>query len=107
MIILEIDREFDRFSDLLGLHPWSSFLRNPTDEEKTKVSKIFWCTFNNGRDVQKLGKTSCRGIYVSNALSIGRRQAGSALTSEKTGSRAGTRTTSSTLLSRARTSPPH
>ncbi|KAI0264237.1 hypothetical protein BC834DRAFT_826695 [Gloeopeniophorella convolvens] len=55
MVVIEVDRDFDRFDDLLGLHQWSKFVRNPTEEQSGKVTKVFWCTYNTGRLVQKNG----------------------------------------------------
>lgn len=57
MIIIEVDRDFDRFDSLLGLHDWESFLKQPTEEDKGKASKIFWCLYNTGRLVQKNGES--------------------------------------------------
>lgn len=56
MVIIEVDRYFDRFDSLLGNHPWASFLKYPTEEEQDKASKIFWCHYNSGRQVQKNGE---------------------------------------------------
>lgn len=55
MVIVEIDRYFDRFESVLGMHSWSQFLKRPTDEEMDKSSKVFWCVYNSGRLVQKNG----------------------------------------------------
>ncbi|KDQ56335.1 hypothetical protein JAAARDRAFT_59227 [Jaapia argillacea MUCL 33604] len=55
MIIIEVARNFQGFRELLGEHKWSQFLRNPSDDEKTKSSKIFYCTLGSGREVQKEG----------------------------------------------------
>jgi hypothetical protein len=40
---------------LLGEHRWSDFLRNPSEEEKGRVSQIFYCTYSTGRQAQKDG----------------------------------------------------
>ncbi|THH27337.1 hypothetical protein EUX98_g6853 [Antrodiella citrinella] len=64
MIIIEVARAFDNWSSLLGEHKWGEFLRNPTFEEKDRVSQIFYCTFTTGRKVQKHGKFS----YVSKVV---------------------------------------
>jgi hypothetical protein len=56
MVIIEVDRYFDRFDSLLGRHDWSSFLKHPTDEDQGKSSKVFWCHYNDGRKVQKNGE---------------------------------------------------
>jgi hypothetical protein len=55
MVIIEVDRYFDRFDGLLGKHLWSSFLKHPKEEDKDKASKVFWCLYNSGRMVQKNG----------------------------------------------------
>jgi hypothetical protein len=58
MVIIEVDRDFDRFKSLLGMHAWSDFLLKPTREEEGKSSKVFWCTYNTGRLVEKNGRSS-------------------------------------------------
>ncbi|KAI0301739.1 hypothetical protein B0F90DRAFT_1628322 [Multifurca ochricompacta] len=55
MVIIEVDRDFDRFDDLLGMHSWSKFLLRPTEEELDKSSKVFYCAYNSGRLVEKSG----------------------------------------------------
>ncbi|KAH9018392.1 hypothetical protein EDB85DRAFT_617998 [Lactarius pseudohatsudake] len=55
MVVIEVDREFDRFDDLLGSHAWSGFLLKPSEEQKDKSSKVFYCTYNTGRLVEKNG----------------------------------------------------
>lgn len=55
MIIIEVERSFDSWNSLLGEHKWGEFLRNPTFEEKDRVSQIFYCTLTTGRKVQKNG----------------------------------------------------
>jgi hypothetical protein len=56
MVIIEIARDFDGFERLLGEHRWSELLVNPNEEEKHRVSKIYYCTYSSGREVQKNGK---------------------------------------------------
>ena len=56
MVIIEVDRYFERFDSLLGMHVWSSFLQKPTKEDEDKTSKVFWCHYNSGRMVQKNGE---------------------------------------------------
>jgi hypothetical protein len=58
MVIIEVDRYFDRFDALLGKHLWSSFLKYPREEDKDKASKVFWCHYSSGRMVQKNGEPS-------------------------------------------------
>ncbi|KAH9018785.1 hypothetical protein EDB83DRAFT_173211 [Lactarius deliciosus] len=55
MVVIEVDREFDRFDELLGLHAWSGFLLKPSEEQMDKSSKVFYCTYNTGRLVEKNG----------------------------------------------------
>lgn len=55
MLIIEVLRDFKDWSRLLGLHRWSEFLRDPTGEERTCETKIFYCTLSHGREVQKHG----------------------------------------------------
>ena len=55
MVVIEVDRDFESFDRLLGLHTWSEFLQNPSDEQLDKVSKVFYCTYNTGRLVEKHG----------------------------------------------------
>ncbi|KAI0278027.1 hypothetical protein BGY98DRAFT_570382 [Russula aff. rugulosa BPL654] len=55
MVIIEVNRFFERFDSLLGMHLWSSFLKRPTEEDKGKSSNVFWCHYNSGRLVQKNG----------------------------------------------------
>ncbi|KAI9507743.1 hypothetical protein F5148DRAFT_1284822 [Russula earlei] len=55
MVIIEVDRDFDRFELLLGMHEWSKFLKGPRNEEEGKSSKVFWCKYNTGRLVEKNG----------------------------------------------------
>ncbi|EED84622.1 predicted protein [Postia placenta Mad-698-R] len=56
MVIIEVPRRYPGFSTVLGEHRWSEFLRQPSDEEKTKVSKVFYCTYRSGREVEKYGR---------------------------------------------------
>jgi hypothetical protein len=53
--VIEVDRDFDSFDRLLGLHTWSEFLQRPTKDQLDKVSKVFYCTYNTGRQVEKNG----------------------------------------------------
>ena len=53
--MIEVDRDFDGFDKLLGLHTWSEFLQRPNNEQLDKISKVFYCTYNTGRLVEKNG----------------------------------------------------
>ena len=55
MVIIEVDREFKRTDALFGMHSWSEFLLAPTTEEAGKSSKVFYCTYNNGKAVKDAG----------------------------------------------------
>ncbi|KAF9237864.1 hypothetical protein BU15DRAFT_48261 [Melanogaster broomeanus] len=56
MVIIEINRDFPHFDRILGEHRWSEFLQKPTQEEKERVTRVFYCTYSTGRIVQKNGK---------------------------------------------------
>jgi hypothetical protein len=58
MVVIAVDRDFDRFDDLLGLHTWSEVLLKPTREDLDKSSKVFWCRYNSDRLVQKHGMST-------------------------------------------------
>ncbi|OBZ69737.1 hypothetical protein A0H81_10136 [Grifola frondosa] len=55
MVIIEVQRDFAEFDKILGEHKWSEFLKGPSNEEKDRVSKLFFCSLNTGRAVQKHG----------------------------------------------------
>ena len=55
MVIIEVKREFDGFDGLLGEHRWNEFLKNPSKEEMEKVTQVYYCVYNSGRQVQKNG----------------------------------------------------
>lgn len=56
MVIIEVDREFERFDALLGMHSWSEFLLAPTEEETGNSSKVFYCTYHNAEAVRDAGE---------------------------------------------------
>ena len=55
-LIMEIDESLPSFRVLLGLHKWSEFLKDPKGQQDT-VSKVYYCTYNSDRVVQKNGKS--------------------------------------------------
>ena len=55
MVIIEIKRDYAHYDRILGEHLWSEFLQKPTMEEKDRVTQVFYCTYNTGRNVQKNG----------------------------------------------------
>lgn len=76
MVIIEVDRDFDQFERLLGLHSWSKFLSRPSGEEQDKESKVFWCHYNSGRLVQKHGASRVSALITNlNAVCIYRMEA--------------------------------
>ena len=61
MVVIEVDRDYDEFDNLLGQHTWSEFLKKPAKEQMDKSSKVFYCTYNTGRLVEKHGPSAtCR-----------------------------------------------
>jgi len=71
MVFIEVDRYFDRFDELLGLHTWSEFLLQPTKEQMDKSSKVFYCTYNTGRLVEKNGPSASRSILLAHSRFAG------------------------------------
>ncbi|THH16700.1 hypothetical protein EUX98_g9257 [Antrodiella citrinella] len=55
MVIVEIARSFGGWDSLLGEHKWNEFLRNPTPDERDRVSQIFYCTLASGQEVRDHG----------------------------------------------------
>ncbi|KAF8504914.1 hypothetical protein F5888DRAFT_1659848 [Russula emetica] len=55
MVIIEVDREFERFDALLGMHSWTEFLLAPTEEEAGNSSKVFYCTYHTAEAVRGAG----------------------------------------------------
>lgn len=49
MVVIAVDREFNRFHELLGLHTWSEFLMEPDEEQMDESSTVFYSTFNTSR----------------------------------------------------------
>ncbi|OCH93537.1 hypothetical protein OBBRIDRAFT_790242 [Obba rivulosa] len=55
LVIIEVRREYPDFDNILGEHRWSEFLKNPSSDDKKRVSQVFYCTLSTGRQVQKNG----------------------------------------------------
>lgn len=53
MVIVEVKRDYPDFDRLLGEHKWKEFLRNPSKEEETKISQVFYCVYNSGTCASK------------------------------------------------------
>ncbi|KAH7096830.1 hypothetical protein BKA62DRAFT_485778 [Auriculariales sp. MPI-PUGE-AT-0066] len=54
-VVIEISRDMPHFDQLLGCHRWENFLQSPTDEQRQKESKVYWCSHNSTRAMEKLG----------------------------------------------------
>ena len=63
MVIIEVNREFDRSHELLGQHVWSEFLMKPTKEHRGKSSTIFYSTFNTRRLIRN-GSSSITSLSL-------------------------------------------
>ncbi|KAL4260373.1 hypothetical protein AB1N83_009377 [Pleurotus pulmonarius] len=55
IILVEMDRSYKHFERLLGEHMWAKFLKNPTSEEKPRMTRVYYSTYPSGRDAQKDG----------------------------------------------------
>lgn len=55
MVLLEIDKKYPHNNRLLGEHRWSEILRNPSNEEQGRASRIFHSFYTTGREAQKDG----------------------------------------------------
>lgn len=64
MVIIEIARECPQLDRLLGEHRWREFLKRSSEQEQDQVTKVFYCTYSTGRQVQKNG---WKRIYVEDA----------------------------------------
>jgi len=58
MVIIEIARECPQLDRLLGEHRWREFLKRSSEQEQDQVTKVFYCTYSTGRQVQKNGESS-------------------------------------------------
>lgn len=70
MVLLEIDKKYPHNRRLLGEHKWSEFLRNPSEEERERVSQIFHSLYTTGREAQKDGQRAQPFSYVACLLSF-------------------------------------
>ncbi|KAG1835912.1 hypothetical protein DFJ58DRAFT_820170 [Suillus subalutaceus] len=57
-------RECPQLDRLLGEHRWREFLKKSSKQEQDQVTKVFYCTYSTGRQVQKNG---WKRIYVEDA----------------------------------------
>lgn len=51
-----MDRSYKHFERLLGEHTWAKFLKNPTSEEKPRMTRVYYSTYASGREAQKDGE---------------------------------------------------
>ena len=70
MIIVEVDRHFERFEAVLGRHSWSEFLLAPTEEEAGRSSEVFFCTYNTNEAVRCGGRLLRLALMVAILLII-------------------------------------
>ncbi|KAL5512578.1 hypothetical protein ACEPAG_3231 [Sanghuangporus baumii] len=55
MVIIEVMKDCPRLNALLGVHKWREFLRRPNPDQAKMESRIYYCRFSTGREVQKHG----------------------------------------------------
>ncbi|KAI5122339.1 hypothetical protein M0805_002506 [Coniferiporia weirii] len=55
MVIIEVAKSCPRTNDLLGAHKWREFLKNPEADEVNNESRVYYCHYKSGREVQKNG----------------------------------------------------
>ena len=59
MFLLEISKSYDKENKcLLGEHKWSQFLKDPTEEEKSSKTCVFYSIYPTCREAGKDGKCS-------------------------------------------------
>lgn len=63
MVLIEVDKKYPHNERLLGEHKWKEFLKNPTDEEKDRVTQIFHSLYTTGREAQKDGTVTTVTLY--------------------------------------------
>lgn len=96
MVVIEVGQEFKKMGALLGMHSWSEFLLAPTEEEKGKSSKVFFCTYNNAKAMRDAGGVALALTEADMLIGFvaGNRQDGTVLTFKNTGFRDGVSTMS-------------
>ena len=55
MVIIEVDKGCSKIDRLLGAHKWREFLKSPEKGQMENESRIYYCFYSKGRDVQKYG----------------------------------------------------
>lgn len=55
MVIIEVMKTCPRIHALLGAHKWSLFLKHPDADQVDKESRVYYCRYSSGREVQKYG----------------------------------------------------
>ena len=61
-IIIEVKKTCRDLHKLLGAHDWAKFLKNPTENDQKTVSKVFFCRFKSGAEVEGAGKWLTLGV---------------------------------------------
>lgn len=56
MVIIEVAKSCPNIVRLLGAHRWADFLKEPEESQMATESRVYYCTKNKGREVQKHGK---------------------------------------------------
>ncbi|EIW86766.1 hypothetical protein CONPUDRAFT_38529, partial [Coniophora puteana RWD-64-598 SS2] len=55
VVVIEVKRDYPHLDHILGEHRWSEFLINPPADVKNDVSRVYYCTYHSGRELQKHG----------------------------------------------------
>ncbi|EJD08189.1 uncharacterized protein FOMMEDRAFT_16648 [Fomitiporia mediterranea MF3/22] len=64
MIIIEVIKACPKINAFLGAHKWHEFLRNPEPSQINNESRVYYCRYGSGRDVEKHG---WKRLYVEDA----------------------------------------
>ncbi|KAH7096823.1 hypothetical protein BKA62DRAFT_718269 [Auriculariales sp. MPI-PUGE-AT-0066] len=54
-VIIEVSNRYDQPERLLGEHRWANFMNRPDNEERGRISRIFFCFYNTSRAIEKDG----------------------------------------------------
>lgn len=57
MAIISVRKEFSELHKVLGEHRWSEFLKNPAENERDNVTKVFHCKFSDSVQLEHDGKS--------------------------------------------------
>lgn len=70
MVIIEVAKSCPNIARLLGGHRWAEFLKEPEQSQLATESRVYYCTKNKGREVQKHGKSLEMPLNHSTLMSI-------------------------------------